>query len=231
MNIIRSLAGLTRKDVDIALDANDKDIWNKGNRVLYKLCADYPDHTDDQAIVAKVWLIGRSYAAAVERGRVMDMNTQTSEDFYREKVTTALMEAEIDELLQNLKNRQPENAADDADLIRSGLEVHVKLVQALSPITGKSHRSFASKYLHFHVPDAFFIYDSIAAHGLSTLLPRYRVKDELCTKDQVDGIDDIYRTFVNKAHFLRGAIYERFSEKLTPRQLDRLLLRVGNENT
>ena len=43
-------------------------IWNLGNEMLYQLCRDYPDHKAPEVITAKVWLIGRSYAAAIERG-------------------------------------------------------------------------------------------------------------------------------------------------------------------
>lgn len=41
--------------------------WDLGNQVLYDLCRQYPGHTDEQAVIAKIWLIGRTYAAAIER--------------------------------------------------------------------------------------------------------------------------------------------------------------------
>lgn len=221
----------TETKITMARDEGNEDIWHKGNEVLYKLCADYPDHRDDQIIVAKVWLIGRSYAAAVERGRTVEPDTQTSEDFYREKVTKAFREMDIDNSLRLLKESQPANDADDADWIRAGLEIHGQLVKALKVIAGSDKRSFASKYLHFHVPDAFFIYDSIASRGLSAILPHCRLKDELCKKGHADGVDDTYRTFVNKVYFLREEIRQQHSVRLTPRQIDRLLLLVGSQNT
>ena len=231
MSAIRRVADLTETDITMARDEGNEDIWHKGNEVLYKLCADYPDHTDDQIIVAKVWLIGRSYAAAVERGRTVEADTQTSEDFYRLKVAKAFKDKKLDSLLKKLKESQPTNDSDDAEWIRAGLEIHGQLVKTLNHITGKDKRSFASKYLHFHVSDAFFIYDSIAAHGLSTFLPRHRLKDELCKPSQVADVDDTYRTSVNKVYFLREEILQQHSVRLTPRQIDRLLLRVGSQNT
>src|SRR5262245_54011223 len=42
-------------------------LWDVGNRGLYDICAKYPKHDRDDVIVAKIWLIGRSYAAAIER--------------------------------------------------------------------------------------------------------------------------------------------------------------------
>ena len=48
-------------------DAINYEIWNIGNGVLYDLCSRHPDHTNIGAVSAKCWLIGRSYAASVER--------------------------------------------------------------------------------------------------------------------------------------------------------------------
>src|SRR5438477_314230 len=44
-------------------------VWDVGNGVLYDLCAANPEHTRDDVIIAKIWLIGRTYAAAIERRR------------------------------------------------------------------------------------------------------------------------------------------------------------------
>jgi hypothetical protein len=41
--------------------------WQLGNEVLYRLCEEHPRHDSDDSIIAKFWLIGRAYAAAVER--------------------------------------------------------------------------------------------------------------------------------------------------------------------
>lgn len=44
-------------------------VWDIGNRILYDMCGAHPEHSQDGEIVAKVWLIGRSYAASIERCR------------------------------------------------------------------------------------------------------------------------------------------------------------------
>ena len=54
--------------------------WKLGNDVLYKLCAMHPRHTEDAVIIGKFWLIGRSYAAAIERRR-MSAGREVSEDY------------------------------------------------------------------------------------------------------------------------------------------------------
>ena len=61
---------LTAKMVEHAL-SDDADPWRIGNQVLYDLCSRYPMHKHPAEIVAKVWLIGRSYSASVERKLVL----------------------------------------------------------------------------------------------------------------------------------------------------------------
>jgi len=41
--------------------------WDFGNQVLYDMCRANPQHKEDRIIIGKIWLIGRSYAAAIER--------------------------------------------------------------------------------------------------------------------------------------------------------------------
>ena len=38
-----------------------------GNETLYKMCKDRPLHDDVDTISSKLWIIGRSYAASIER--------------------------------------------------------------------------------------------------------------------------------------------------------------------
>ena len=59
------MATITAQEVVAALKKNR--VWDLGNKVLYDLCSSYPYHKTDEEIIAKIWLIGRSYAAAIER--------------------------------------------------------------------------------------------------------------------------------------------------------------------
>ena len=45
--------------------------WGWGNGVLYRMCRNNPRHRDRDVIVGKMWLIGRAYAASIERGAGM----------------------------------------------------------------------------------------------------------------------------------------------------------------
>lgn len=55
---------LTKK---LIKDAKSQSYWDLGNKVLYDLCRKYPRHEGYPEIIAKIWIIGRSYAAAIER--------------------------------------------------------------------------------------------------------------------------------------------------------------------
>jgi hypothetical protein len=71
---------ITRNDIASARSAC---VWDLGNRVLYELCSKHLGHGEADEIVAKIWLIGRSYAASIERRRNA---TQAGDRFYEETV-------------------------------------------------------------------------------------------------------------------------------------------------
>ena len=58
--------------------------WEFGNSILYRMCEENPLHNDADVIVGKIWLIGRSYAAAIERRRNAD--GYQGDDFYFDAV-------------------------------------------------------------------------------------------------------------------------------------------------
>lgn len=77
--------------------------WDYGNEVLYTLCRENFKHNEDDKIIAKVWLIGRAYSAAIERRKnKIDIN----DDFYIKKVIPALRDSSIDEYLVQLKSER-----------------------------------------------------------------------------------------------------------------------------
>jgi hypothetical protein len=52
---------LTKQFFEFAIDMFKP--WRLGNQVLYGLCEEHPNHTTEDDIIAKFWLIGRAYAA------------------------------------------------------------------------------------------------------------------------------------------------------------------------
>jgi hypothetical protein len=75
-------------------------IWNLGNEMLYQLCRNHPDHKSPEVITAKVWLIGRSYAAAIERGRTTE---EDGDRFYESRVVPKIQASRLDEHIDKVR--------------------------------------------------------------------------------------------------------------------------------
>jgi len=189
--------------------------WDFGNKVLYDLCRKHPQHSDASIAAAKIWLIGRSYAAAIERRRLV-----TPGNFYRERVAPALVKSKIDEKLLTVRSIGPLSER----TFQAVVETHKYVTDLFSSISGQEKRSLASKYLHFHAPKMFFIFDSEAVKGmrhLSGITGR-------AGRSDLDSDND-YRKFAEKCLRLRVYIRQNHGVTLTPRQIDRLLLLLAKK--
>jgi len=187
--------------------------WRVGNDALYKLCSERPGHTDEAEVIAKIWLIGRSYASAIERRK--KKKSEKSDDFYVNTVAPAIMRSSIDTWITEAKQYEMPCEESLATLLR----VHRKTTRLFWTISRLEKRSLASKYLHFHVPHLFYIYDTRAANAL-----RRKVRG---AGKQIAQTDNEYRKFAQKCLYLQQRIEERHRVSLTPRELDNLLLRTG----
>lgn len=192
--------------------------WTFGNNVLYRLCAENPKHIKDDVIIAKVWLIGRSYAAAIERGRSNALeNNVSSEEFQTVLVVDAFKNSDIDSRLGVFAKRPL--SYETAPL---ALETHNMIMLRIHTITGLEKRSLCSKYLHFHLPDHFFLFDSRAASAIGKYISHIPPEFRLFT--QKNKCDTTYSNFFYKALVLREMIYQKYDILMTPRQIDNLLL-------
>jgi len=117
--------------------------WDFGNQVLYDLCAANPGHARDDIIIAKIWLIGRSYAAAIERRR--STADAVGDAFYETVVAPTIRSSAIDNWFRALATSANEDMA-------LNLETHMRVMELFTEISGLEKRSLASKYLHFHFP-------------------------------------------------------------------------------
>ncbi|MDO8795211.1 MAG: hypothetical protein Q7J25_11385 [Vicinamibacterales bacterium] len=204
--------GLTAESVKQAQDGADP--WRVGNQVLYDLCQRCPDHDDDAKIIAKVWLIGRAYSASIERGKGDAVGADVPNDvFYIKHVAPALRASALDRKVAALKQFK----VLDRSSVTQVLDTHGYLVTLFETLTHKSKRSLASKYLHFHCPDLFFIYDSRAALSIRRLAVAPLNVD-------APNADEQYAKFFGAALGLTRHVSKKFKTRLTPRQLDRLLL-------
>jgi len=169
-------------------------------------------------VIAKLWLVGRAYAAPIERrSKKAEPGTPTHGSYYC-AAADAVIDSDLDGRLELLRARTAAQLVD----FETSIQVHAHLLAALKRVSGTVHRSFASKYLHFHLPDWFFILDAIASRGLSSECGRERPPKHLAP-----GGDPEYRSFVGRAWLLRERLAADAPPRLTLRQLDRLLLSRG----
>lgn len=207
----------TKKQLDTA---RQKSVWDFGNAILYKLCKDNFKHDLDEHIITKVLFIGRIYAAAVERRK--NKSNDINDNFYTDTVAPTFRKSKLDNKLLDLKNLKTEKVEN----IKSVLQTHNYLTSMLQKITALDKRSFSSKYLHFHLPELFYIYDSRAVKALRQFTSQ--VPKDLKHILDLDNIDNEYAKFYCKCFDLKRQIKTQFNIDLTNRQLDNLLIEVAN---
>lgn len=204
--------------------ARDPNPWDLGNSVLYKLCQEHPLHKEEQAVLAKIWLIGRAYAAAIERRRPRkekaDCIKEKNDDFYLDIVAPKIMESSIDKWISEIKK---EHNGPTIKSLNDILSVHMEVTNLFEKISGLNKRSLASKYLHFHIPKLFYIYDSRVVNVMNRLASILSFEKNATT---VDNHDPEYSKFAEKCLHLQTHIEKEFKVLLTPRQIDNLLLDI-----
>jgi len=210
----------TKKQLDTA---RQKNVWDFGNAILYKLCKDNFKHDLDEHILTKVLFIGRIYAAAVERRK--NKSNDINDNFYTDIVAPTFRKSKLDDKLSDLKNLK----AEKVESIIPVLQTHYYLTSMLQKITALDKRSFSSKYLHFHLPNLFYIYDSRVVTALRQFTSQ--VPKDLKHTFDLDNIDNEYAKFYCKYFDLRRQIKTQFDIDLTHRQLDNLLIEVVNKHS
>lgn len=203
---------LTKKMVNSAISGSP---WDLGNAVLYDLCKRNPKHTATPEILAKIWIIGRSYAAAIERRKSKD--TLTNENFYIDNVALKMSSSEIDSWFDDIRKIQ--SITDES--IPKILDVHSKLTNLFKEISELEKRSLASKYLHFHFPEIYFIYDTRAVKSISKL-KKYTGESG---KSKI-ATDKEYGRLFHKCLKLKRNIDKKYKISITPRQIDNILLSI-----
>lgn len=154
----------TETELAAAASAFDVD-WGGVDEVLYRTCAESPTHTDRRTITAKLALVGRAYSAGLERC-VTPPPGQQSITVIADFVTAH--GAEVDAAIEPLLALEEPLTSDD---VQSIVRAHGALLKVLRGVTttGKTPRSFAAKYLHFHKP-VVPIYDEYARITLTGLV-------------------------------------------------------------
>ena len=193
--------------------------WVYGNSILYRMCKEEPAHNKIDVIVGKIWLIGRSYAAAIERRKNA---VDDGDDFYYDVVAPKLLEIgqELDDRIARLRN-STRLIVDDVEEI---LGTHKFLMDTFYELTGLEKRSLASKYLHFHCPEKFFIYDSRARASIGKLVKR----PDKGLLENLSDYDLEYGDYLCRMVELQDYLAKQFGVYERPRKLDSFLLTAVN---
>ena len=208
------ITDLCRERIENYEDNNSR--WRLGNTILYEMVSKYPHHTNENEIVSKMWIIGRTYAAAIER---RPNKAETPGDFYYDYVAPKLITSKIDEKIDSLRNYTT-ITRENLPLI---LSVHKYLMDQFTALTQKEKRSLASKYLHFHLPELFIIYDSRVA----SVITKFAGKKPRGLQIPQDA-DKTYAEFCYKALLIYDELNGIYSDAKT-RVIDNILLRYCDE--
>jgi hypothetical protein len=204
-------------------------VWNLANSYIYKIFEENFDHSTDEKILAKTWILGKTYSVALERSRTKKTEKER-EKFYETKVVELFKESNLDDELNELKIFKEL----DLSILPKLLMIHKRLCDKIITISSQN-RSFSSKYLHFHLPNLFFIYDSIATTKINALLklfPELKEKiklEKIKFQSDINEFDVEYFNFCLKCFFILKLLEEKFEIKLSIRKFDDLLLYITKD--
>ena len=70
------------------------------------MCQNFPKHDTNSQIVGKIWLIGRSYATAIERRKTGVAGIPEGDDFYFDRVAPFILDSDIDTWIKSIGNKE-----------------------------------------------------------------------------------------------------------------------------
>ena len=192
------------------------------NQTLYRMCFDYPRHDDPYVTAGKIITIGRVYSASPERkaGKAVS----GGEPLLR-RIARRLGETRLDEALSSIDF----DARFSGKLAQEVVDVHglvnATIGTAIREWNGREdesfgRESFASKYLHFHRPNAFPILDRYSLDGVRSFFPRHRV-----SKLAPAGDNTVYTRFCELV--LLFVERRQVAPDWTPRSIDPALMIAG----
>lgn len=189
---------LTREFITDALSLS---ILDPKVRALYDLCFMYRHHLRDEIVADKLRLIRRLYS---------DSPVWPGKAFSAEAAAHNLTQSSVDHWF---------GALSTAEELDSGLllELHKRLMGVFDDLTEEEARSLASKYLHFHFPELFYVYDTRIATALSLLI------EGDCGFLALAEFDPAYGRFHACSRRLTERLLPQVGRRLSPRELDRVL--------
>ena len=188
-----------------------------GYSVLLNLCQGNLRHTEQNKIYAKIWIIGRSFAASIDRRKTK--TKKTCNNFYLEEVVPTILS--VGEYLDTQIEKLNQYECMNEEYMKEALKLHKFLTDAFRDLTELNMRSLVSKYLHFHCPNMFFIYSSIANAEIKKLVNKSNKR----IKFGYDLFDQKYADFSYRALALMNYIKETKPNEndIKPRDIDNIL--------
>jgi hypothetical protein len=101
------------------------------------------------------------------------------------------------------------------------LETHKRVMDVFADLPEAEARSLASKYLHFHFPELFYIHDSLVDRAARRLV------EGDCGFLAMSEFDPVYGRFHACCRKLADRLAPELGRRLSPRELDRVLRTWG----
>jgi hypothetical protein len=196
-------------------------IWDLSDKVLYDMCKNHPFHDNPKEIIMKTLIIGRVYSVQLERRKNKDH--LIGDRFYEDMVIPTFMKSRLDEKLINLRteNLKP-------SVFNDVFSVHKSLMDSLHKITEMDKRSFCSKYLHFHLPKLFFLYDSRLCQSVSILSGKITKEQKETFINTRKNYDITYVEFFLKCYNLKEELQNYLNRPLKIRDFDNIMIEISN---
>lgn len=193
-------------------DALCQPILDPKLRALYDLCFMHRHHMRDDIVVDKLRLITRLYSTSLYNV----VPAWPGKSFSAEATAHNLSRSSVDHWFGALSTAE----ALDSSLL---LELHKRLMDVFADIEEEEARSLASKYLHFHFPELFHVYDTRIASALSLLMAGE------CGFLALADFDAAYGRFHACCRKLTERVAPLVGRNLSPRELD-VVLRAWLDN-
>lgn len=161
--------------------------WRLADEQLYELCRQFPTHDRPDAVLAKLMIIGRTYATGLERSLGgSSALSRAASHLARHADEVDLIIAQLDHLTEPLPR----------EALNASLRAQSDLVRLLRPASTHSRglHSFATKYLHFHRP-VVPLFDRLAEEGLRRLYRGQRIDAPI---EPEPDFDPIYVQFLRR---------------------------------
>lgn len=167
-------------------------------RALYELCFLRRDHLNARIVSDKLNLIVRLPASNGARSA-----------FSTEAIAHRLEKSGVDHWFNGLRT------AEDISLA-SLQELHARIMQVFGELPEPEARTLASRYLHFHFPELFCIYDASLDQRMQELLPQALIAEQA-------GADTVYAAYFQRCRLLCERLSPMLGRRLALNELECVL--------